>query len=140
MPQFAYAQSPLDRMSHLRIDAAEVEKRKQSAAASFIWVHGDGVEFAGDRLRVSAPVGGTPVIFLGADLAGKSWFAVFPTQSDSLKPIRSVMIEGLLPPEELSIIAQARSLVHWHDTHGFCAVWTLCRAGRPFTPAGRTAC
>jgi NAD+ diphosphatase len=31
------------------------------------------------------------------------------------------MISGTVKPSELSIVAQARSLVHWHERHGFCA-------------------
>ena len=121
MPHFAYAHSPLDRMSHIRTDALLVEKYRKTDDAKFIWVHGDGVQFVGDKLDVSRPLSFMPSIFLGTDAAGAPWFAVAAAQSDSLKPLRSVMIDALLPREELSILAQARSLIHWHDSHGFCA-------------------
>jgi NAD+ diphosphatase len=119
--QFAYAQSPLDRLSALRTHADDVNKRAQSPTSRYIWVHGDSVRFNSDSLDVSAPAHSVDAVLLGDDAEGHSWFAVAAEPSDSLKPLRSVMIDGLLPPEQLSILAQARSIVHWHQTHGFCA-------------------
>ncbi len=121
MLNFAYAHSPLDRMSHIRTDALQVDNYMKSEEAKFIWVHGDAVQFVGEKLDVSRPLSFMPTLFLGVDAKAKPWFAVAAALSDSLKPIRSVMIDGLLSKEELSIIAQARSLIHWHDSHGFCA-------------------
>jgi NAD+ diphosphatase len=121
LTHFAYAQSPLDRLANLRSSTPDVEKRRKSALARFVWINGDAVLFAGNALNLSAPAHDAPAILLGDDPAGQSWFAVSCPPSDSLKSIRSVMIEGLLPKEELSIVAQARSLVHWHESHGFCA-------------------
>ena len=70
--------------------------------------------------------GGSGGILLGRDTQGITWFASAAAATDSLKAIRSVMIDALLPKEELSIVAQARSLVHWHESHAFCA-----RCGNP---------
>jgi NAD+ diphosphatase len=133
LPHFAYAHSPLDRMSHIRRDAAEVEKQRKSDAARFIWVHGDAVQFAGETLDVSRPLSFLPSLFLGVDDKAKPWFAVAAPPSDSLRPIRTVMVEQLLPRTTLSILAQARSLVHWHETHGFCA---KCGAATEMHDAG----
>jgi NAD+ diphosphatase len=121
LPHFAYAHSPLDRMAHIRSNALQVEKHRQSDAARFVKVDGDSVQFAGETLDVARPVSFAPVVFLGVDDKAKPWFAVKAALSDSLKPIRTVMIEQLLPRTTLSIIAQARSLIHWHESHGFCA-------------------
>jgi len=121
LPHFAFAHSPLDRMSQIRSDALQVEKYRQSQDAKFIWVHGDAVQFAGEKLDVSRPLSFMPSIFLGLDDKAKPWFAVAAPPSDSQKPIRSIMIDTLLPRTILSIIAQARSLIHWHESHAFCA-------------------
>jgi NAD+ diphosphatase len=121
LPHFAYAHSPLDRMSHIRSNASEVEKYRENNAARFIWVHGDAVQFAGENLDLSRPNSFAEDIFLGVDDKTIPWFAVKAPLSDSLKSIRTLMIEHLLPRAVLSIIAQARSLIHWHDSHGFCA-------------------
>ena len=121
MPHFAFAHSPIDRMSHVRTDALQVDKYRKSEDAKFIWVHGDAVQFVGEKLDVSHPLSFMPSIFLGVDDKAKPWFAVAAQLSDSLKPIRTIMMEQLLPRDVLSIIAQARSLIHWHESHGFCA-------------------
>jgi NAD+ diphosphatase len=131
--QFAYAQSPLNRLSALRTNADEVEKRAKSTTSRYVWVQGDTVRFKGDALDVSAPTHVADAVLLGDDAEGISWFAVSAEPSDSLKPLRSVMIEGLLPPEQLSILAQARSVVHWHQSHGFCA---KCGAASVMQDAG----
>jgi NAD+ diphosphatase len=121
LTQFAYAQSPLDRLSALRSKADEVEKRKQSSISRCVWVHGDAVRFSGNDLDISAPTHAADAVLLGDDIEGVSWFAAAAEPSDSLKPVRNVMLDGLLSPQHLSILAQARSIVHWHQSHGFCA-------------------
>ena len=35
--------------------------------------------------------------------------------------LRSLGVQGLLPPDELGILAQAKSLLSWHKSHPFCA-------------------
>ncbi|SFL33159.1 NAD+ diphosphatase [Bradyrhizobium sp. NFR13] len=35
--------------------------------------------------------------------------------------LRGMAMQGVVPPEQLSAIAQAKSLVSWHQRHGFCA-------------------
>jgi NAD+ diphosphatase len=121
LPHFAYAHSPLDRMSQIRTNASLVDKYRESTEARFISVLGDAVQFAGEKLDLARPVSFQSSIFLGVDHKHKPWFAVTAAQSDSLRPLRSVMIEQVLPRDVLSILAQARSLVHWHESHRFCA-------------------
>lgn len=35
--------------------------------------------------------------------------------------LRSLALQGLLPDDELGVLAHARSLIHWHARHRFCA-------------------
>ena len=35
--------------------------------------------------------------------------------------LRSIAVQGLMPAAELGILAQAKSLIGWHRSHGFCA-------------------
>ncbi len=121
MTNFAFAQSPLDRLAQLRSNTIEVEKRWKSSAARCVQIKDDQVLFEGDTLALSPPANAQEYLLLGEDQHGQTWFAATTSDSDSLKSIRSVMIDHLLPPEQLSIIAQARSILHWHRTHGFCA-------------------
>jgi NAD+ diphosphatase len=121
LPDFAFARSPLNRLAHIRQTIDEVEKRRKSSTSRCIWVHGDSLRFSGDTLDVALPDAGQPCILLGEDHQGISWFASFASATDSLKPLRGLLMAGELPSELLTISAQARSLVHWHETHGFCA-------------------
>lgn len=118
---FAFAHSSLDRLSSLRGQSNEVENRRKSPSARFVYVCGDEVRFAGEQLDVSPAPDEKETLFLGQDALGQNWFGVACEPGDSLKSIRTIMVDGLMPPEQLSIIAQARSLLHWHQTHPFCA-------------------
>jgi NAD+ diphosphatase len=35
--------------------------------------------------------------------------------------LRSIAVQGLLPPDELGIVAEAKALLFWHSRHRFCA-------------------
>jgi NAD+ diphosphatase len=35
--------------------------------------------------------------------------------------LRSIAVEGAVPPDELGILAEAKALLHWHARHRFCA-------------------
>src|ERR1700726_1017514 len=35
--------------------------------------------------------------------------------------LRGMAMQGVVPPEQLSAIAMAKSLVSWHQRHGYCA-------------------
>jgi NAD+ diphosphatase len=35
--------------------------------------------------------------------------------------LRSIAVQGAVPPDELGILAQAKALLHWHARHRFCA-------------------
>ncbi len=133
MTNFAFAQSPLDRRADLRSNVTELEKRGKSSSARYIWINGDRVLFAGEKLDVSTPMHTVQRVLLGDDPQGQTWFAVEAAENDSLKSIRDVMIDGLLPPTELSMVAHARSILHWHQTHGFCA---KCGAASTMEDAG----
>jgi NAD+ diphosphatase len=126
LTSFAYSHSPLDRIANLRTNPEELAKRHTNPNARFVAIAGDTVNFNGTGLQLKAPENRADVILLGDDQDGNPWFAAQSTPSDSHKSIRSVMIDGLLSRADLSIVAHARSLVHWHESHKFCA-----RCGAP---------
>jgi NAD+ diphosphatase len=35
--------------------------------------------------------------------------------------LRSIAVQGVVPPHELGILAEAKALLHWHARHRFCA-------------------
>jgi NAD+ diphosphatase len=76
-------------------------------------------------------------VFLGT-LAGEPVFAnlLEAAAADLFKDdpafqlldLRSIAVQGAVAPDELGILAEAKSLFHWHATHRFCA-----RCGAPTT-------
>jgi NAD+ diphosphatase len=55
------------------------------------------------------------------DADGVAWFATRVAEQEGLVPLRSLYVDGVLPKPVVDLLAQARSLVHWHERHGFCA-------------------
>jgi NAD+ diphosphatase len=39
----------------------------------------------------------------------------------AVSELRGMAMQGAVPPQELSAVAMAKSLVNWHQRHGFCA-------------------
>ncbi len=122
----AFVDSPLDRAHLIRTDDNALSAHRGDAASRLVRVNGDAVLF--DQGELHLDHGGIPdnSIFLGLDAEQIAWFATSVAASESLVPIRSLMVEASLPDATLSILAQARSLSGWHDRHGFCA-----SCGRP---------
>ena len=87
----------------------------------------------------SLPAAGDPVA-LGR-LGGRAVAAVpvDPARVEALKgadpdllaiDLRSIAVQGLVPPDELGALAQAKSLLGWHARHRFCA-----QCGAPTAPS-----
>ena len=56
---------------------------------------------------------------------------VVPGRDDlELVDLRSIAVQGLVPPATLAILGQAKAIAHWHARHGFCA-----NCGAPSRPA-----
>jgi NAD+ diphosphatase len=134
-----YAQNPLDRRAEHRDDDAYIAglsasplartivlrgdipvMRKRGDGFDPLFSHSDLVELG--TLREEA--------FLGLD--GET--PVFASLLDSPTPetdqgrddlvsidLRSIAVQGLLPAPMLGVLAQAKSLLHWHERHRFCS-------------------
>jgi len=71
-----------------------------------------GTVFLG--LRDGAPVFGMGIAPAAAEkLVGRNDVAV--------TELRGMAMQGTVPPDQLSAIAMAKSMVSWHQRHGFCA-------------------
>ncbi len=135
-----FAYGTLDRLAVQRADPDWVRQRLEDSATRFVCFGGDRplIDVADPGLRIARftaqqisdlPVVCKPVL-LGAE-DGETLFAVEMAEdnaaalmSDTVKQIdlRSLAMQGALPPNELGTLAQARSLLHWHARHKFCAV------------------
>ena len=122
MARMAFVHSTLDRKSNHRSEAQWLQNRISSENAKFIQIFGDSVRIENDKLVTTRPEGGLEAIFLGEDTKSQPWFAIRGNSEGQMMALRALMVAHLLPQEKLSYVAQARSLVHWHERHGFCAV------------------
>jgi NAD+ diphosphatase len=117
----AFVSSPLDRNANIRSDAAKIEQRLHEKHVKILQLSGDGVRMNGAELYFADSATFPEVIYLGEDKAAQPWFAVSKLTQNEMSPIRPLISEGVISAEKLSIVAQARSVLHWHDRHGFCA-------------------
>ena len=131
----AFTLNSLDRMAQRRSDAEWLARQAASAEARHLG-------FIGERpLLVLNPLGGLALyslplssvrepVFLGCEDGEKPIFASqLPEEQDlsafgeAVKAIdlRSLAMQSILPPAMLGVLAQARTLLHWHATHRFCS-------------------
>jgi NAD+ diphosphatase len=62
---------------------------------------------------------GAPVFGMGISAAAVEKLM---TRDDvAVTELRGMAMQGAVPPEQLSAIAMAKSMVTWHQRHGFCA-------------------
>ncbi len=121
MSSLAFISSPLDRNANIRSDASLIEQRLKDTNVKILQLSGDGVRMAGKSLFTKAePILGE-AIYLGEDQFGQAWFAQEKFTENEMSPIRPLITESDISPDHLSIVAQARSMLHWHAKHGFCA-------------------
>jgi NAD+ diphosphatase len=128
----AFVNSPIDRSAHLRKDQIALSTMYGSAKSRLVRICGDQVLMRDGKL-VDQPEDDTDRIFLGLDGEGVAWFARRIVEQDGLVGLRSLYVDGLLPKPVVDLLAQARSLVHWHERHGFCA---NCGAATEMQEAG----
>jgi len=137
--QPGFVSHPIDRAAHIRTDAEKLYALETHRDARAYVVHRDSLVVTqgaeGPRalltLDEAQTFGANPgTIFLGLhqgaaifgmgisaaateDLMGRNDVAV--------ENLRAVAASGAVPARELSTIAMAKSLVSWHQRHGFCA-------------------
>src|SRR5262245_56475311 len=106
---------PLDRAAVFRADHDWIAARRRAPGAKMLRLNGDKTRLADGRLAYEAEVA-EEAIFLGLDGSGDPIFAGETTNeiSDEGSDLRSLAMQGLVPPGDLAILAQARSLLHWH--------------------------
>ncbi len=129
----------LDRAAHLRSDEAKLLALEAQPNARAYVVYRDSLvvkrEAAGPRALLSLDearkFGANPgTIFLGMrDGAPVFGMGISPAAVEQLltrddaavSELRGMAMHGVVPASELSAIAMAKSLVNWHQRHGYCA-------------------
>jgi NAD+ diphosphatase len=137
--QPAFVTNILDRAAHLRTNEEEllalegrrdarayviyrdslVVKQEESGVRALLSIE-EALKFGANAgtvflgLRDGAPVFGMGIAPAAAEkLIGRSDVAV--------TELRGMAMQGAVPPDQLSAIAMAKSMVGWHQRHGFCA-------------------
>lgn len=136
-----FSGSPLDRAGNLRRNADWLHQQKQAATARYLLLRelkpmvslDGGARLAWFPTRFVEPLADCPTMLLGLS-DGAAHFVVdvdqvpgiddLADEQNKFIDVRSIAPQ--LPPEQAAILAQARSLVDWHQRHGFCA-----RCGAP---------
>src|SRR4051794_596807 len=137
--QPAFVTHVLDRAAHLRRDDEKLFALEQKPSSRAYVVYRDSllVKREGDKVRALLTIdealkfGANPgTVFLGL----RDGAAVFGmgikaeavegllTRDDvTVSELRGMAMQGVVPPNQLSAIAMAKSLVNWHQRHAFCA-------------------
>lgn len=135
----AFISNVLDRAAHLRFNDEKLFALEGKSSSRAYVVYRDSLvtKKEGDGQRALLTIdealkfGANPgTIFLGL----RDGDAVFGmgisapaaekllTRDDvAVSELRGMAMQGVVPPEQLSAVAMAKSLVSWHQRHGFCA-------------------
>ena len=137
--QPAFVTHVLDRAAHLRTNDEKLFALESGANARAYVVYRDSLvvkqEADGTRalltITEALKFGANPgTIFLGLrDGAPIFGMGIAPAAAEKLvghedvavSELRGMAMQGAVPPDQLSAIAMAKSMVSWHQRHGFCA-------------------
>jgi NAD+ diphosphatase len=137
--QPAFVTHVLDRAAHLRSDDVKLLALERHSDSRAYVVHRDSLvvkqEASGPRVLLTIDealkFGANPgTVFLGL----RNGAAIFGmgigapavekllTRNDvAVSELRGMAMQGVVPPDQLSAIAMAKSMVSWHQRHGYCA-------------------
>ena len=137
--QPAFVTNILDRAAHLRLHDDKLLALESNPASRAYVVHRDSlvVKREGDASRALLSIdealkfGANPgTIFLGLrDGAAVFGMGISPAAAEKLltrndvavTELRGMAMQGVVPPDQLSAIAMAKSMVNWHQRHSYCA-------------------
>jgi NAD+ diphosphatase len=138
-PHLGYTDSALDRAAELRLDDSALARLADNSHACAYAIGGELVV-----MKASSPLAdplfdiaevrtfGEPAesVFLGlTGGAGRFGVGLGATTVEALKgrndlvvtDLRSIAMKGLVAPEHLPPLAEAKAMLHWHARHRFCS-------------------
>jgi NAD+ diphosphatase len=138
-PPLGYTDSLIERVAERRLDADWLAAHMADAATRayviggemIVLKQGNGIHdptFTSDEARGLAPT--TESVFLGLmNGAPRFGIGIAPASAEELKArndlfvidLRSIAIQGLVAPDHLPPLAEAKALLHWHARHRFCS-------------------
>jgi NAD+ diphosphatase len=137
--QPAFITNVLDRAAHLRNDDAKLLALEGKRDTRAYVVHRDSLVVNKEngstrallKIDEALQYGANPgTIFLGlregAAIFGMGIGApavekLLTRQDVAVSELRGMAMQGVVPPDQLSAIAMAKSMVGWHQRHGYCA-------------------
>jgi NAD+ diphosphatase len=137
--QPAFVSHILDRAAHLRGNDEKLLALESHPTSRAYVVHRDSLlvkkEASGSRALLSIDealkYGANPgTIFLGLrdgaavfgmGIAAAAVEKLLTRDDVAVNELRGMAMQGVVPPDQLSAIAMAKSMVNWHQRHGFCA-------------------
>jgi NAD+ diphosphatase len=137
--QPAFITHILDRAAHLRSNDEKLFALENHRDARAYVVYRDSLvvsqEAAGPRalltLDEALKFGANPgTIFLGLrdgaavfgmGIKAEAVEKLLTCNDVAVTELRGMAMQGVVPPDQLSAIAMAKSMVNWHQRHGFCA-------------------
>ncbi len=135
----AFVGNVLDRAAHLRMNEQKLLSLESDPRARAYLISRDSlvVKREGDASQAlltideALKLGANPgMVFLGLrDGAPVFGMGIAPQTAEKLigrddvavSELRGMAMQGTIPAEQLSAVAAAKSLVTWHQRHGFCA-------------------
>lgn len=117
----AYILNTLDRSANERPRPDWIATQRAHPRARAVRINGDSVVMRGGKLHTDSPGSHELTVFLGLDGEATPWFACRTDATENLRDLRSLAMEQALPPEQLGLLAQARSLIQWHERRSFCS-------------------
>src|SRR6202161_178232 len=137
--QPAFVSHVLNRAAHLRTDEAKLLALEGQRDARAYVVHRDSLVVKqtaegpralltiDEALKFGANPGtiflgirdGAPVFGMG--IAATAVEKLLTRDDVAVSELRGMAMQGVVPPDQLSAIAMAKSMVTWHQRHGYCA-------------------
>jgi len=133
-----FSGSPLDRAGNPRRDPVWLQARRAAADSRFLLLRelkplitlgeGGAASLCWFPQAAAAPVSDQPMVFLGldgdvahfaVDLDGIEGAEALADEQHKFIDVRSIAPQ--VSASEAAILAQARSMIDWHQRHGFCA-------------------
>ena len=111
----AYVVNTLDRKANDRPDSSWIATQRARPDAKLVRISGNSAVLRDGQLLTGNAETGPLTVFLGLDSTLTPWFACKTEETEGLRDLRSLAMEEALPPEQLGILAQARSLIQWHE-------------------------
>jgi NAD+ diphosphatase len=155
-PHLGYTESVIDRAAERRLDPVWLDARMNDARTRTYVIGGEMIvlkkghaihdpAFTPEEARALAAA--AEQVFLGVtDGAARFGTGIAPANAEALKSrddlfvtdLRSIAIQGLVTPDHLPPLAEAKAMLHWHARHRFCS---NCGAATDLVDAGwKRAC